>query len=153
MIATLLGMTIVEFLEARIAEDEAIAREAIVPHRPGTHWVWEAPDDDGDPESPRWLRTVEEFPTTSGVGDLPGLPLGSDCMASPSAAMPHIARHDPARVLRQCEAMRAIVGDYKRYLAEERRRMNGWVTEKDSPIVLALASIWSDHPDYRVEWV
>lgn len=146
-------MTIIEFIEKRIAEDESVAREAVEPGRPGTHWEWEAPNgDDDDPESPRWLRTAEEFPTTSGVGDLPGFPLGYDCKAAPSSAMAHIARHDPARVLRQCEALRAIVGDYTRYLAEERRRMNGWVTEKDSPIALALASIWSDHPDYQQEW-
>ncbi|WP_371053639.1 DUF6221 family protein [Rhodococcus gordoniae] len=142
-------MTIVEFLEARIAEDEAIAREAIDPDRPGTHWKWEAPDDYGDdPEAPLWLRTVEEFPTTSGVGDLPAFPVGYDFMASPSSrGMAHIARHDPARVLRQCAALRGLV--------EWHVHINGSsVDDIEYPIELLtyLAGIWSDHPDYRQEW-
>ena len=141
-------MTIVEFIEARIAEDDAVAREAIDPARPGTHWEWAAPDYDPDPTSPRWLRTVEEFPTTSGVGDLPGFPLGADCQVSePRRGMAHVARHDPARVLRQCAALRALI--------EHHVHVNGRSVEDfDYPIepLCHLASIWSDHHDYEQDW-
>jgi hypothetical protein len=53
----------------------------------------------------------------------------------------HIARHDPARVLATCKAHRAIVERFD--------------TSDDIviyPIVAALASVWSDHEDYRTEW-
>ncbi len=144
-------MTIVEFLEARLAEDEAAAREAITPDRPGTHWEWESTADDDDPESPRWLRTVEEFPTTSGVGDLPGFPLGYDRKAEPSPAMDHIARHDPARIRREVAAKRALVAshDIGRDPCEAHDAMYESVP---CDVILHLASAYSNHPDYQQEW-
>jgi hypothetical protein len=57
----------------------------------------------------------------------------------------HIARHDPARVLREVEAKRALLvladpasGDGLDYGGE-------W-------ILAAMALAYSDHPDYRAEW-
>lgn len=154
-------MTIVEFLEARLAEDEAAAREAITPDRPGTHWEWESTADDDDPESPRWLRTVEEFPTTSGVGDLPGFPLGYDCKAEPSPAMDHIARHDPARILREIAAKRSVIGKYL-WADRVREQMEEddddvkweWIFKSEAlvEVLRALSCIYSDHPDYQKEW-
>ena len=149
-------MTIVEFLEARLAEDEAVAREAITPYRPGTHWEWESTADDDDPESPRWLRTVEEFPTTSGVGDLPGFPLGYDCKAEPSPAMDHIARHDPARALAEVAAKRGILEAH----AGRSPRSSDFCRICEDPYtygpeawpcdtVRYLASTYKDHPDFN----
>lgn len=154
-------MTIVEFLEARLAEDEAAAREAITPDRPGTHWEWESTADDDDPESPRWLRTVEEFPTTSGVGDLPGFPLGYDCKAEPSPAMDHIARHDPARVLREIAAKRAIIAASDTYGGPpwedadiDSGEADAWDGRQTAyrEVLANLAAIYSSHPDYQNEW-
>lgn len=152
---------IVKFLEARLVEDEAVAREAITPDRPGTHWEWESTADDDDPESPRWLRTVEEFPTTSGVGDLPGFPLGYDCKAEPSPAMDHIARHDPARVLREVAAKRSVIGKYL-WADRVRERMEEddddvkweWIFKSEAlvEVLRALASVYSDHPDFNPDW-
>ena len=102
--------TLTDFILQRVAEDEAVAREAIDPARPGEHWRWEAPDATDDPDAQLWLRTAEEFATTSGVGPLPAFPLGFEFKAEPSRGMAHIARHDPARVLAECEAKRRIVG-------------------------------------------
>lgn len=104
-------MTLVEFLLARFGEDEAVARDAIDPERPGTHWQWKIPGG-ADPDGPLWLRTVEEFPTASGVGPLPAFPLGYEVTADSSRAMPHIARHDPARVLAECASKRQIIEAY-----------------------------------------
>lgn len=157
-------MTLTEFLEARIGEDEAVARAAIDEDRPGTHWRWEIPDEGGDADAPRWLRTVEEFPTTSGVGPLPAFPLGYEFVAEPSHAMTHIARHDPARVLAECEAKRRIV----ELFAETESTYHSFVDAQDhldsylndsrigvealTPVVYALASVYADHPDYRPAW-
>lgn len=151
---------LVEFLEARLAEDEAVAREAITPDRPGTHWEWESTADDDDPESPRWLRTVEEFPTKSGVGDLPGFPLYG-CTADPSPAMNHIARQDPARILREVAAKRAVMiaaDDATSYdMTVESDRGVGSRNMIEDPyvgdvILRALASAYSDHPDFNPDW-
>jgi len=153
-------MTLTEFLLARIAEDAAAAGAAIDPDRPGTHWAWFAPDDNADPDAPRWLRSTEEFPTVSGVGPLPAFPLGFEFLAEPSTAMAHIARHDPARVLAECAAKRRIV---RRAQAAESALREPDLDDgtyfirrscRDS-WVLALGDLalpYADHPDYREEW-
>jgi hypothetical protein len=67
---------------------------------------------------------------------------------------PHIARHDPARVLRDVAAGRAILGLF----------VNGFGTKvgvvmsagtriiSGDWLLRCLASARSDHPDYRKEW-
>lgn len=153
-------MSLVEFLLARISEDEAAAREAIDPARPGERWSWEVPDDAGDPDTPRWLRTVEEFPTSSGVGPLPSFPLGSEFRAEPARGMAHIARHDPARVLAECEAKRSIV---ELHLPTESFRWCITCTDIDvAPpnnveaypcrSLRALALPYAGHEDYDEAW-
>jgi len=67
----------------------------------------------------------------------------------------HIARHDPSRVLREVAAKRAI-------LAEHQESASGGYCELcyygygggswPCPTVRALASVYSDHPDYDPEW-
>jgi hypothetical protein len=53
----------------------------------------------------------------------------------------HICRHDPARVLREVAAKRAILSSYT--------AAPDWVGRED---VGHLAAVYSDHPDYREEW-
>lgn len=86
-------MTITEFLEARIAEDETVARDAIANGEGALDWA-----DDGDPT------------------DI------------------HIARHDPARVLAECAAKRAVI------------------VYSPPKTLQHLAAIYADHPDYQQEW-
>lgn len=57
------------------------------------------------------------------------------------------------RVLRQCEAFRRIVELHEPVDEEP----DGWCNRCDGDgwpcgTMAALASIWSDHPDYRQEW-
>jgi hypothetical protein len=52
----------------------------------------------------------------------------------------HIARHDPARVLAECEAKRRIVEWY----GEEPGRVG--------PALGMLAAVYADHPEFREEW-
>jgi hypothetical protein len=63
-----------------------------------------------------------------------------------AATREHIARHDPARVLREVQAGRKILADY-----EGTRAITGDNDEYVaglSAALSALASAYSDHPDY-----
>ena len=160
-------MSITEFLEARIAEDEARARDAIDPERPGTRWQWVTNKTDtivahGDlaeaqEYQPISLRTVEEFPTSA--GNLPNFPIAHAEEVDPGAGE-HIARHDPARVLAECAAKRAIVD-----LAKKASEFEKWyddyewqgTVEGSEPltgdaILYALAAVYKDHADYDPAW-
>ena len=61
----------------------------------------------------------------------------------------HFARHDPARVLAECEAKRRIVADC-RHIQEA----TSWgLLERHAEwTVRVLALPHADHPDYRDEW-
>jgi len=151
-----------EFLLARIAEDEAVAQGAVDPDRPGTHWEWIDAEDD-TPAVPDLfgefldgrasLRTVEMFPCKNISGDLPGFALNSDEVSVGSAR--HIARHDPARVLAECESKRLLIKRAES-LAEyvDATREDGTHTyERTLTRLLApLALPYADHPDFDQSW-
>lgn len=127
--------TITEFLLARIAEDEAVAREA-----DGRAW-WIA---DGD----EWGSNVHDEATGKVVADQ---------ISDRHAA--HIVRHDPARVLAECEAKRRVIeyswGDRLSIEGEwgSGRSREEMDAKDDVPdVVRALAAIYAEHPDYREEW-
>lgn len=135
-------MTIEEFIEARLDEDELAARLAI-----------------GGTAASEWIAADEGVWAIAMPLDGPhrcdqhehGVP--NDCDDDPVAeAMDvrdinatqraeHMARHDPARTFRE--------------IAAKRRALHSYVIGDDTamwPTVTAIASIWSDHPDYRQEW-
>lgn len=123
-------MTIVEFLEARIAEDEEAARAA-------------------------GLRSDEWFGTGGGVlgGPFPAPRTGTHIIVhdegdpTPSESV-HIGRHDPARVLRECAAKRKLVEFYGGMA--EKWPNNDYMMWR---LVLGtLAAVYSDHPDFDPEW-
>jgi hypothetical protein len=66
----------------------------------------------------------------------------------------HIARHDPARVLREVAAKRAIVAQHVAIpmrgieASSCRECRSTWPCST----VRHFAAVWSDHPDYRAEW-
>lgn len=119
-------MTLTDFLLARYAEDEAVAREASRHYQEpivegGEHWRWECRDDEVvvpnfDMEFMQcshedWsmsLRSVEEYPYRSIPGVGPSIHLSLESELSPVVAA-HITRHDPARVLADIAAKRAVV--------------------------------------------
>lgn len=64
------------------------------------------------------------------------------------------ARHDPARVLAECEAKRRIVDNYSTLRAAEQagESVAGVATVALHRSLRYLASVFADHPDYREEW-
>ncbi len=117
-------MTLVEFLLARISEDENHARAAIEGpwwnHYGDVHTLAPVPDE---------VRSVAGW--TQGNG-------------------PHIARWDPTRVLAECETKRQIVEDAVTY---DPQPHVVWRGGGIAPSVLALLALpYADHPDYHEEW-
>ncbi len=113
-----------DFLLARIAEDEAVARTAA--------------DTEG---ASRWA--------TLPPGETPDIDANM-------GTLPHITRHDPARVLAECEAKRAIIAAYREGLWVDpgnRQECAAAVSaEPAASMMRALAAVYADHPDYRDEW-
>ena len=121
-------MDIAEFLNGRLDEDEAAARESYY-------------------EGQRWL-TEEE-----GVYRWPDDELVHSADRKSDAR--HIARHDPARVLREVEAGRAILARYGSLASVTNLGEHLQRSQEQAGLSFAirqLAEIYSDHPDYRPEW-
>jgi hypothetical protein len=169
-------MTLVEFLLARIAEDEAWAIGAT--ETPGaTHWHWVNSDtdepvrveplldemidypDDGDSLRVD-LRTVEELkPGLRPERPLPDFVL-QGAQEIRTAVAGHIARWNPARVLAECEAKRRIVEHADTVSSMDRQIESEWGTRSSVPwdedegirLLRLLALPYADHPDYDPKW-
>lgn len=159
---------LIEFVTARLDEDEAAAKLMAKYYPPPWNVYdrgWMARVYGGDPF---WeVIQLEQGPWTD--NDTP--PLGE--------IIEHVALHDPARVLREVAAKRALLADitaekhlvvdsdpYYTCLAatEERDDGKSWGHEKggtdcncglDERVeqrLRLLAAPYSDHPDYREEW-
>jgi Family of unknown function (DUF6221) len=121
------------FLNDRLDEDEATARAAA---------SWPNHEADG------WREALAAQANELGA-----------------AEVEHIARHGPDRVLRQVAAMRAILEYYVEppngYRSGSLEPMSATIGEvRKAPtvltvieaIVLDIAAVWSDHPDYDPAW-
>jgi hypothetical protein len=108
------------------------------------------------------LRSVERWSTGYGDG-LPQMPLpGSEEVVPPVAG--HIARHDPARVLRRVDADRRIVAlhhplEYRGPGDPPGCAVCSWRDDQDQlhgdwpcPTLRLLGAVDDDHPDYQPEW-
>lgn len=127
-------MGIVEFLEARIAEDEAVARGV------ASDGEWTSGSTYGmfvSIEARSWTVVSGEWERRDAN---------------------HIARHDPARILREVAAKRAII---KAYVDADIKAHDTYNFHEDilngesnglETAVEALAICWSDHPDFNEEW-
>lgn len=171
--------TLTEFLEARIAEDEAAARATLIDVDGSGEWRAD--------ERPVALtvdlyrvRDINARPVVEAVKSL----YGDEGPAEPlyvdgEAIAAHVARHDPVRVLSEVTAKRALLEDInaEKHLVvdgdpyftcnaatEERDGGESWAREKwgtacgcgrDDRVerrLKLLAAPYSDHPDYREEW-
>ena len=146
-------MDLIEFVTARYDEGEQLARHAAhIAREAGTRWV----------VGP--ARYVEDYEFVSihteppnvievagagfdGTGGIHGLVYAE-----------HIARHDPARVLADIAAKRAIVAEYRSHL-EHREKYGDKETDyswgartKLEWICRVLAAPYAEHPDYDPAW-
>jgi Family of unknown function (DUF6221) len=137
-------MNLTEFLLARIAEDEAVARAAVgtaVFARQTGNWSFETVNDQYGPIP--IVFAVTDTGAKTQVANLEGAWEREERGA-------HIARHDPACVLAECEAKRRIVA-----LATELAEwdeMGSSTAEEGDAILAALALPYADHQDYQQEW-
>lgn len=102
------------------------------------------------------LRTVEQYPTTS-VGDLSDFVL-PDVEEPTAGAAQHIARHDPARVLADVEAKRALVDYWSRAFQNpidaDKFPGHDWDLVRGAArwTLRHLATPYASHPDYQAYW-
>lgn len=172
---------LVAFVRARIDEDEQAARAAT----PGP-WRWDGDRFEGEPTpegANEWgdqgpdLVTVAGTPRRDEAGSwfepeaivISAFGYDTSAVLVKRADAEHIARHDPARVLREVEAKRRIIGEH-RVLWEP-----GWTPEGEDdeeflvcarcedrsrhdamrwpcPTLRLLALPFAEHPDYQKEW-
>lgn len=146
---------LVEFLRARLTEDEMAAHQA---------GQYSGLRDRGLVEGWELARFGEELrrlkvQTTYGTLPPKLVTTFDDALFDrPIAA--HIARHNPARVLREVEAKRGIIERHEQ--AREfggKSTISAHVNAQDDGYVQAcfdalrdLALPYADHPDYREEW-
>lgn len=110
---------LIAFIRARLDEDEAAANAGA--RRVGMPWRAEP-----QPGTPGGL-VIDELGLVGSTGG--------------RYAAEHIARHDPARVLREVEALRHILFMANKFKTQDRAYLH-----------LLLAAVWSDHADFRQEW-
>lgn len=119
-------VTLLEFLQARLTEDELTALAAI----------------EG---SPLWRSSL----SFRDVKDDDGRYIIAADRRHPSAEQAaHIARHGPARVLADVEARRMVIADYLRLDAAGDLLERGVIED----VLRHLAFVYADHPDYNPSW-
>jgi hypothetical protein len=134
-------LSIVDFLNARLKDDADTAEAA----RDLMDEPWKIL-----PEGPEEENYSGEYRISNGI-------TVAGHVEEAKAAF--IARHDPARVLREVEAKRTIVDLHGRKHECSTFDHNGDIdscsycsSPEDCSTLLALASIYSDHPGYQEEW-
>jgi hypothetical protein len=152
--------TIVEFLEARIAEDEAVAQAAIGSaafSRQTGHWIAE------DVHGPHGTTPLVFAVTDSGKRTQVA---NFEAAWERDERRAHVARHDPARVLAECAAKRALIdaafdtaetvdGEWGCVHGAGEIRAGKCAREvpDELPELRILAAVYADHEDYQPEWV
>ncbi len=161
------GMTLVTFLRARLDEDEMTAMAAGDSHP----WVvWVQPDK-GYPQR------VTEYGTARLICETYTGPWDNTGLKWPPTVANHIARHDPARVLADVQAKRAILDLHAPVVSTAVAVLDGTGSRDVEPdtaeeilsrevVCLAcfgapaapcktlqhLAAVYADHPDYDEKW-
>lgn len=127
---------IVEFLEARLDEDEEVARDAA---------GWDSSGQVRD--EGMWLREG----VNSVIDSSRRMVVFGDGSAPDDSQATHIVRHDPACVLREVAAKRAIMAEHG--IDEDPCDAHDAMYESvPCDVILNLAAIYLDHPDYQPEW-
>jgi hypothetical protein len=128
---------LVAFLRARLDEDESaawIATPGPWRYNPNKHWR--------KPGTSWFEEAVFAGPPGSDAICVAGTGGTDDSQSMKDAAF--IARHDPARVLREVEAKRRIIATAT--------LMDADMLESWESVLRELASVYSNHPDYDPTW-
>jgi hypothetical protein len=151
---------LIAFLRTQLDEDEAVARAAT--NHTG-RWSWE--HDLGrmcnDETCPMGELVDEAKPDENVAGTVLMEVHGYD-VKEPWQGAAHIARHDPARVLREVEAQRKVLDEcaYWQQKTVEAAADPSIIPypsladryEVACAVLRALGTAYADHPDYRQEW-
>jgi hypothetical protein len=149
-------MTLIEFLLARIAEDERAAKTA--------GWSCPAPWSMNESSAGDSRRTIND----SEDDNLFDAGYSDTYPNASSAVTFHIARFDPARILAECAAKHALMEGHvgaREYWRDQSMPYDwcvgcGRLDECDPvtddvdecPTLRALAAVYSDHPAYQSDW-
>ena len=137
-----------DFIAARLEEDEAAARAAT----PGPwHWSHDVGDMCNDPECPYGQLWGRSGDYDAQIWDVHGF----DVKEGDKADADHIARHDPARVLREVKAKRAILAahaDNARTDPHDCIRRAWYERESFCWVIQQMAAAYNDHSDYQPGW-
>ena len=128
-------MTLTEFLTARLDEDE-VAAKAATPG-PWTSYI-EGRDHWGG----------DSFIATEGDDLYPYVMVNTTHNPRYAADRDHIARHDPARVLREVEAGRAFLRRYEDAQPAQYPDFDGGYASALEDELQNRAAVYGDHPDY-----
>ena len=150
---------IAAFLRARLDEDEAAANAATWHERAAVWRVVDRGELNPLTKKPRTLHDVRYVL----VDSLDDCVTEIDAQASDDDGIAgHIARHDPARVLREVAAKRAILAEHLHVKTSgspgfgcricHQDRDYGIYGEGWCGTIRPVAAVFSDHPDYRPEW-
>jgi len=130
--------TLTEFLLARIAEDEAIAENALHPDavQPGS-WITEHHNSEYHSEPNRAHIAEDHSGHYWSVAHEIFIPIAE-----------HIARHDPARTLNECKAKKHIIDLLTNASA------TNWdqLASANQNVLRQLAMSYTDDPDYEEAW-
>ncbi|MFD5317527.1 DUF6221 family protein [Streptomyces sp. NPDC127098] len=131
---------LIAFVRARLDEDEEIAKA---------------------PTGAAWAQANWDYHENE-IGGEAHVDLGTNHLDATSSLnqleMRHVARHDPARVLREIEAKRRLLDMYDSpetspALPDSFNRFARDITRSFlGDIFRQLATVWAYHPDYRQEW-
>lgn len=151
-------MSLSEFLRARLAEDEAVARAAT----PGP-WRWDTSEGSfcGEPDpdtAPAWGHRGPDLVTDAEVDDrdiISSSGYDADNVIIGRADAEHIARHDPARVLAEVTAKRALLDDldaWQRTVEIDGDRYARGQLAARQAVAAAWGRLYAAHPGYQPEW-
>lgn len=121
----------VVWLRAQLDEDERIARAA---------------------GGLNWSRSEHPWDTAVAIRDSKGERVVCDEGWPSEGQEVHIAEWDPARVLRETAAKRAIIEHVAYELEDRGGGSPWWYADKLLPILKQLGTSYADRPGYRDDW-
>lgn len=136
---------LIAFLNARLDEDERDAHAA----------TGLTAADLTEIHEPTWWQNTEHGRVYAGDWHMVAQASANHPSVTNTGVLPHIARHDPARTLREVAAKRRILTVHRPYVPEPDQAClgcYGGIEWETCPVLRAMASVYSDHADYQKEW-